>query len=560
MQTLGSSPAADGDFSREKAAILKSAPRGKDGHPLAPNGKRSNLTEDQWAAVRTKNFKRWFGDWHRLEIEKQVFNQSPTEIRIPKEWETLTTDELRDRIEAELVSLAESGKPLEHPEVGNVSISKGTGVKKIINASRDPAKLFIAGDLRNAFAASRYIEESPAEGTGQNVVAFEKLLGRVTVAGRNLAAIYTVRRMRDGRQFYNTVALEEMTPAVSPGDTPASGERATPAYAEVKQHLRQPYQRVNPETVSKIVDENGEPRAVFHGTASEFDTFNKNAAKLYWDDEHGFFFETSKRFAKDYADAAEVMLYQSGQNRNAKGRVISAFLDIKNPAEEDFTGEYDTPAEWIDQHFDTNYADDIKARGHDGAVFTSNGEKVIVAFEPNQIKSATGNNGAFSPDNPSTLGSSPSPESDPVQVALAKMPEIYRQVFEAIEGGASVTEVTGKFKVTPRGADNILNSVRSRNATAIHPMLGCASPCSVRGLARFLPPVALPPLVMRAEAFRRAISHLAPLGRRERAKNRRALHAPGCPPTGSCHSRFPPSPARNGRQVSSPTQWPGALP
>lgn len=30
---------------------------------LAPNGKPSNLTEDQWLSVRTKAFKEWFGDW-----------------------------------------------------------------------------------------------------------------------------------------------------------------------------------------------------------------------------------------------------------------------------------------------------------------------------------------------------------------------------------------------------------------------------------------------------------------------------------------------------------------
>lgn len=30
---------------------------------LAPNGKPTNLTEDQWITVRTKNFKDWFGDW-----------------------------------------------------------------------------------------------------------------------------------------------------------------------------------------------------------------------------------------------------------------------------------------------------------------------------------------------------------------------------------------------------------------------------------------------------------------------------------------------------------------
>ncbi|MCE5310432.1 MAG: zeta toxin family protein [Acidobacteriales bacterium] len=64
------------------------------------------------------------------------------------------------------------------------------------------------------------------------------------------------------------------------------------------------------------------------------------------------------------------------------------------------------------------------------------------------------------------LWSSPSSDSDPVQIALAKMPPIYREVFEAIEGGASVTEVTGRFNITPRAVDNILNAVRSRIATA----------------------------------------------------------------------------------------------
>jgi hypothetical protein len=73
MATLGSSPGPEGgDFSREKAEILKTAPRGKDGHPLAPNGQRSNLTEDQWASVRTKNFKKWFGDWHGILIRENL--------------------------------------------------------------------------------------------------------------------------------------------------------------------------------------------------------------------------------------------------------------------------------------------------------------------------------------------------------------------------------------------------------------------------------------------------------------------------------------------------------
>lgn len=62
---LASSPEQNNEdsFKREKAAILAAAPRGKDGHPLAHNGERSNLSEDQWATVRTGNFKKYFGDW-----------------------------------------------------------------------------------------------------------------------------------------------------------------------------------------------------------------------------------------------------------------------------------------------------------------------------------------------------------------------------------------------------------------------------------------------------------------------------------------------------------------
>lgn len=35
----------------------------KKGYHLTPNGKPSNLTEEQWLWVRTPNFKKWFGDW-----------------------------------------------------------------------------------------------------------------------------------------------------------------------------------------------------------------------------------------------------------------------------------------------------------------------------------------------------------------------------------------------------------------------------------------------------------------------------------------------------------------
>lgn len=56
-------PAKQNIFSEEEQEILNNASRDSQGRLLAPNGKVSNLTEKQYAQVRTKAFKEWFGDW-----------------------------------------------------------------------------------------------------------------------------------------------------------------------------------------------------------------------------------------------------------------------------------------------------------------------------------------------------------------------------------------------------------------------------------------------------------------------------------------------------------------
>lgn len=60
-------------YTKEEQDILSRAPRNTKGQLLAPNGNVSNLTEKQYAQVRTKAFKDWFGDWETpKQIEKKV--------------------------------------------------------------------------------------------------------------------------------------------------------------------------------------------------------------------------------------------------------------------------------------------------------------------------------------------------------------------------------------------------------------------------------------------------------------------------------------------------------
>lgn len=60
---FGDGITSDKELLEEMSDILSKAPRDKNGNLLAPNGKKSNLTERQYAQVRTKAFKDWFGDW-----------------------------------------------------------------------------------------------------------------------------------------------------------------------------------------------------------------------------------------------------------------------------------------------------------------------------------------------------------------------------------------------------------------------------------------------------------------------------------------------------------------
>lgn len=63
VETLSQARAGQEEYTKEMQDILAKASRNSEGKLLAPNGKKSNLTERQYAQVRTRAFKDWFGDW-----------------------------------------------------------------------------------------------------------------------------------------------------------------------------------------------------------------------------------------------------------------------------------------------------------------------------------------------------------------------------------------------------------------------------------------------------------------------------------------------------------------
>jgi len=60
----GVNPKVQSQIAKERAEIERRAK--DDGTWMkSPNGKKSNLSEDQWVTVRTRQFKDWFGDWEK---------------------------------------------------------------------------------------------------------------------------------------------------------------------------------------------------------------------------------------------------------------------------------------------------------------------------------------------------------------------------------------------------------------------------------------------------------------------------------------------------------------
>ncbi|MGE3927222.1 MAG: LPD38 domain-containing protein [Lautropia sp.] len=173
-------------------------------------------------------------------------------------------------------------------------------------------------------------------------------------------------------------------------DTPYRSD--APAWARVDQTETDAFKRWFGD--SKVVDAEGKPRAVYHGTAADFDAFDaKKVGSNYGADRSGFFFHSDPSSAWVAAgDAA---------GKGGAENIMPVYLHLKNPLIVDATGDHTADAVG---HLDANKAATLRrarARKSDGIIVRGRGDDVAyVAFRPEQIKSATGNRGTFDPSDP----------------------------------------------------------------------------------------------------------------------------------------------------------------
>ena len=230
----------------------------------------------------------------------------------------------------------------------------------------------------------------------------------------------------------------------------------------------------DPANASVVLDENGEPLVVYHGSRmAGFDKFGRGEAR----DSQGIYTTPNRRAAESYATSKEE--WKSGQTMPEAELgvpdhhgVYSLFVNMRNPKVIDFGGKefdrfgtpkyevatneaidngergilFDTLEEaeaYIAEHpeEDLDYvekyttSDDLlvqaKEEGYDGVIFTNIVDSRYrdpitnyVPFESNQVKSATQNVGTFNPEDdriefmigPAAPAGAPRDPSDPMHI------------------------------------------------------------------------------------------------------------------------------------------------
>ena len=220
------------EYTPEMLDILSTAKYDKNGNILAPNGKPSNLNERQWVHVRTKAFKEWFGDW-------ETANNLLANL---------------DKVNNSLVDVEQHYKPWREDK------TKGNNTLRIYLKDHSKGYFELVKDnefgmysvhFKTAREGGKYNAEAAISTKEDRKILFKELIKLIPEG----AQISTWGELsEDGIKGLNNVGR----------DFTKVGEREVTKKSDGSKVNIPIYQKG--ESVSKVVDENGEPLIVYHGT------------------------------------------------------------------------------------------------------------------------------------------------------------------------------------------------------------------------------------------------------------------------------------------------------
>jgi hypothetical protein len=230
----------------------------------------------------------------------------------------------------------------------------------------------------------------------------------------------------------------------------------------------------DPANASKIVDENGEPKVMYHGTGVKFDAFNSQYGGSNTKAKNGtlgFFFTDDSKVANSFGEnVLKVFLnlrnplevgyfFYDNYGNVDKTKTVDGYKSIKDAVVKKANkNNYDE----IEPEDIDKWKDNVQNIGYDGVIMNTqvDSKNVVstgkmagfakphlmhIAFNPNQIKSATANEGTFSAEDNRIQKSEGSREQQPIKETFTKAYDLYNQIQQT-EGAAKKRSLTEQRK------------------------------------------------------------------------------------------------------------------
>lgn len=310
----------DNSLSDEEKKIVETA-KANDTYMKASNGKPTNLSEKQWAQVRTKAFKKWFGDWEKAaRIEKLRRSKA---VKITGE-EIEPNSDLKQYKKNAL----EYGKNLRgeytNKDTGEtIALTGGNsrgGMREILQHDyKDIEHLQSIAAIPQIIEKAIFVDEAPNEDAERypGVKSFRYYVCGLKIGNTSYTVKAVVAVQNNGDRYYDhkLSSIEKgKLLSIIPTIQKAGIENNLPPSVGKDKRLLSILQTNS----SKVVDENGEPMVVYHGSNNEFTKFDtaRIGSSTGTSDGRGFYFTTDKYYANSFGK---------------DGNVLSVFLNIDNP-------------------------------------------------------------------------------------------------------------------------------------------------------------------------------------------------------------------------------------
>ena len=310
----------DNSLSDEEKKIVETA-KANDTYMKAPNGKPTNLSEKQWAQVRTTPFKNWFGDWEKAaRIEKLRRSKA---VKITGE-EIEPNSDLKQYKKNAL----EYGKNLRgeytNKDTGEtIALTGGNsrgGMREILQHDyKDIEHLQSIAAIPQIIEKAIFVDEAPNEDAERypGVKSFRYYVCGLKIGNTYYTVKAVVAVQNNGDRYYDhkLSSIEKgKLLSIIPTIQKAGIENNLPPSVGKDKRLLSILQTNS----SKVVDENGEPMVAYHGSNNEFTKFDtaRIGSSTGTSDGRGFYFTTDKDYANSFGK---------------DGNVLSVFLNIDNP-------------------------------------------------------------------------------------------------------------------------------------------------------------------------------------------------------------------------------------